>query len=163
MDTECRVFQKRCSSSNFFTEVNRKAVCLLCSQDVAVLRCHYVSFHADKYDNFQGQRRKEKVDELLSGLKKQSIFTHRQDISDAAAKASYLIANEIAVASKPYSEGEFIKTCMVKAAEIVCPEKRQAFANISLTRNTITDRISDLSVDLDRQLKRKVKAFIAFF
>ncbi|XP_028456300.1 scavenger receptor cysteine-rich type 1 protein M130-like [Perca flavescens] len=50
----------------------------------------------------------------------------------------------------------------MKAAEIVCPEKCQAFANISLTRNTVADRISDLSVDLDSQLKQKVKSFIAF-
>ncbi|XP_023254026.1 general transcription factor II-I repeat domain-containing protein 2B-like [Seriola lalandi dorsalis] len=42
------------------------------------------------------------------------------------------------------------------------PGKRQAFANISLTRNTVADRISDLSEDLDSQLKRKVKSFIAF-
>lgn len=122
VDTECRVFQERWSSSYFFAEVNGKAVCLLCSQHVAVLKeyniCrHYVSFHAHKYDNFQGQQRKEKVDELLSRLKKQqSVFTHSRDISDAAAKASYLIAQEIAVASKPFSEGEFVKTCMVKAA-----------------------------------------------
>ena len=71
-------------------------------------------------------------------------------------KASYLIANEIAVASKPFSEGEFVKTCMLKVVEIVCPEKRPAFANISLTRNTVADTISDLSADLDSQLKRKV-------
>ena len=138
--------------------------CLLCSQHVAVLkeynlRCHYVSFHADKYDHVQGQLRKEKVDELLSSLKKQqSVFTRSRDISDSAVKASYLNAKEITVASKPFIEGKFIKTCMVKAAEIVCPEKQQAFTNISLTRNTI----SDLSVDLDSQLKNKVKAFIAF-
>ena len=50
-----------------------------------------------------------------------------------------------------------MKTCMLKAAETMCPEKRQAFANISLTRNTIADRISDLSKVLDSQLKRKVK------
>ncbi|KAL3989177.1 hypothetical protein ACER0C_013495 [Sarotherodon galilaeus] len=149
-------------------EVNGKAVCLVCSQHVAVLkeynlRRHYVSLHADKYDNFQGQRRREKVNELLAGLKKQqSVFTHSRDISDAAVKANYLIANEIALASKPFSEGEFVKTCMMTASEIVCPEKRQACANISLTRNTVADRISDLSADLDRQLKQKVKSFIVF-
>lgn len=155
------MFQEKWSSSYLFTEVNGKAVCLVCSQHVAVLkeynlRRHYVSLHADKYDNFQGQRRREKVNELLVGLKKQqSVFTHSRDISDAAVKASYLIANEIALASKPFSEGEFVKTCMMKASEIVCPEKRQAFANISLTRNTVADRISDLSADLDSQLKQK--------
>jgi len=38
-------------------------------------------------------------------------------------KASYLIANDIALASKPYCEGEFVKTCILKAAEIVCSKK----------------------------------------
>ena len=79
-------------------------------------------------------------------------------------KASYLnlIANDIALASKPFCEGEFVKTCILKAAEIVCPEKRQVFANISLTRNTVAERISDLSANLDSQLKNKVKSFVTF-
>lgn len=51
---------------------------------------------------------------------------------------------------------------MMKAAELLCPEKRQEFANISLTRNTMAERISELSADLDRQLKHKVKSFVAF-
>ncbi len=58
-------------------------------------------------------------------------------MSDAAVKASDFIANEIASASKLCSDGDFVKTCMPKAAEDVCPEKQQAFANISLTRNTV--------------------------
>jgi len=127
------------------------------------LRRHYEALHAEKYKNLQGHRRIEKVNELLARLKKQqSVFTRSQEISDAAVKASYLIAKEIALASKPFSEGEFVKTCLLKAAETVCPEKRQAFANISLTRNTVADRISGLSEDLDSQLKRKVRSFIAF-
>ena len=65
------------------------------------------------------------MNELVAGLKKQqSAFTCSREISDAAVKASYLIANEIALASKPFSEGEFVKTCMLKAAETLCPEKR---------------------------------------
>lgn len=44
--------------------------------------------------------------------KQQSAFTPSRDISDAAVKASYLIAQGIAVASKPFSEGKFVKSCM---------------------------------------------------
>ncbi|XP_037789324.1 general transcription factor II-I repeat domain-containing protein 2-like [Penaeus monodon] len=127
------------------------------------LRRHYETLHAEKYKNLQGQQRLEKVNELLTALKKQqSVFSRSREISDAAVKASYLIANEIALASKPFSEDEFVKTCMLKAAQTVCPDKRQAFENISLTRNTVADRISDLAEDLDSQLKRKVKSFIVF-
>lgn len=45
---------------------------------------------------------------------------------------------------------------------MVCPEKRQAFANISLTRNTGADRISDILADLESQLKHKAQPFVAF-
>ena len=84
--------------------------------------------------------------------KQQSVFAQSLDISDATVKASDLIVNEIAVASKPFSESKFIKTCTVKAAEIVSSEKRQAFENVSLTRNTIAEKISDLLMDLNGQL-----------
>ena len=38
--------------------------------------------------------------------------------------------------SKPFSEGEFVKICQMKATEIVCPEKHQAFADISLRKHS---------------------------
>ena len=97
VDAECRLFQGKWSSSYLFTELNGKAVCLLCLQQVSVLkeynvRRHYETLHADKYNNFQGQHRREKVNELLASLKKQqSVFTHSREISDAAVKASYLL------------------------------------------------------------------------
>ncbi|KAK7925150.1 hypothetical protein WMY93_007460 [Mugilogobius chulae] len=127
------------------------------------IKRHYETHHRERYERFQGEARKEKINELLAGLKKQqNVFTRSREISDAAVKASYLIANKIALASKPYAEGEFVKTCMLTAAEMVCPEKRQAFANISLARNTVADRISELAQDLDCQMAQKVKAFVAF-
>jgi len=61
---------------------------------------------------------------LTAGLKKQqSVSTSSRDISAAAVNASYLIAYNIALASKTCCEGEFVKTCILKAAEIVCSEK----------------------------------------
>ncbi|XP_066980426.1 general transcription factor II-I repeat domain-containing protein 2-like [Macrobrachium rosenbergii] len=167
VDTECRVFQEKWTQYYLFTEVNTKPVCLVCNQQVSVLkeyniRRHYETHHEEKYHHLQGQLRKEKINELLTGLKKQqSAFTRIREVSDAAVKASYLIANELVQASKPFSDGEFVKTCMLKAAEVVCPEKRPAFANISLSRNTVADRVEDLSGDLGGQMNDKIKSFIA--
>ena len=82
--------------------------------------------HAERYHGLQGQPRREKVKELIAGLKKQqSVFTSRPDISAVDVKASYLTADDIALASKPYCEGEIVKTCILQAAEIVCSEKLQ--------------------------------------
>ncbi|GAA6090000.1 general transcription factor II-I repeat domain-containing protein 2A-like [Tachysurus ichikawai] len=127
------------------------------------IRRHYETQHGEKYNRLHGELRRQKVNEMLVGLRKQqSVFPRSREASDSAVKDSYLIACEIALASKPYCQGEFIKNCMLKAAEIVCPEKRQAFANISLTRNNVADRFSELSADLDSQLKCKVESFLAF-
>ena len=98
-------------------------MCLVCNQQVSVLkeyniRRHYET-HKEKYHHLKGQLRKEKIDKLLAGLmKQQSTFTLSREVSDAAVKASYLIAHEIVQASKPFSDGEFVKTCMLKAAEV---------------------------------------------
>ena len=119
------MFQDKWTECYFFTNVNGKAVCLVCHQQVSVLkeynvRRHYETQHSRKFKSIQGKSRTDKVKELLSGLKKQqSVFTHTKEVSDAAVKASYLTAKEIAVASKPFSDGEFVKNCMLKAAEVV--------------------------------------------
>ena len=67
------------------------------------IRRHYETQYVEKYDSLQGQLRREKINELLVGLKKHlSVFTRSREVSDAAVKASYIIANKIALASKPY-------------------------------------------------------------
>ena len=50
---------------------------------------------------------------------------------------------------------------MLKAAEVVFPEKRSAFANISLSKNT-RYRVTELSGDLGSQMNDKIKSLIAF-
>ena len=103
--------------------------CLVCLQQASVwnkynIRRHYETHHAESYLGLQEQPRREKGKELIAGLKKQhSVFTSSRDISAAAVKASYLIAIDIALASKPDCEGKFVKTCILKAAEIACSEK----------------------------------------
>jgi len=137
-------------------------ICLMRPQQVSVMkkynnRRHCETHHVERYRGLQGQPRREKVKELIAGLKKQQpVFTSSRDTSATAVKASYLTANYIALASKPYSEGEFVKTCILNSAEIVCSEKLQVFANISLTRTTVTERISNIFANLDSQLKNKV-------
>ena len=94
IDAECRVFQDKWTECYFFTNVNGKAECLVCQQQVSVLkeynvRRHYETQHSGKFKSIQGKSRTDKVKELLSGLKKQqSVFTHTKEVSDAAVKAS---------------------------------------------------------------------------
>ncbi len=47
----------------------------------------------------------------------------------------------------------------MKVATTICPEKMQDFKNISLSRNTVGQRIEDLSANLKEQVTDKVPTF----
>ena len=53
---------------------------------------------------------------------------------------------------KPFTEGEFVKDCVMKMVDNICPEKQQEIANTCLSRNTVARRIEELSADVKRQV-----------
>ncbi|KAF7247962.1 Cartilage-associated protein [Varanus komodoensis] len=79
-----------------------------------------------------------------------------------ATKASYEVAMLIVKHCKPFTEGEFIKDCMMKMVEKICPEKKQVFANVCLARNTVVRRIENVSSDIKGQLEAKGVKFDFF-
>ena len=70
----------------------------------------------------------------------QLMFKKSNQESQTSTHASYLVAYEIAKRGKSFLEEEFVKDCMLKVAEIVCPDKLQAFQNLSLSRMILTPR-----------------------
>ena len=92
--------------------------------------------------------RQEKMSELKSSLVKQkSYFTDINKAREASVKASFAISEMIAKSSLPFVEGKFIKQCMLKACEILCPEKSRCFEDISLSANTVARRVTELAAD----------------
>ena len=69
------------------------------------------------------------------------MFKKATSQSEAAVKASYIVAEEIAKSARPFNEGEFVKKCMMKVCDQVCPEKKQAFSNVSLSRNAVAEHM----------------------
>ncbi|XP_026461497.1 general transcription factor II-I repeat domain-containing protein 2-like, partial [Ctenocephalides felis] len=57
---------------------------------------------------------------------KQQFLFHE---SEAAVNASYALSEMIARHLNPFNDGDFIKECLIKAAEIVCPGNVTAFEN----------------------------------
>ena len=82
--------------------------------------------------------------------------------SESAVKASYEISCLLAKHTKPFSEGSMVKECMIKAAENVCPEKVKVFQEISLSRNTVAQRITQIVDDLREQLQELSSSFQCF-
>ena len=92
----------------------------------------------------------------------QLLFVKKQNENELMVRASYIISEKIAKASKPFSEGEFLKECMIAAADIICPKMKNAFANLSLSRRTVTERCEEIANNLSSQLYKKSDEFVAF-
>ena len=92
----------------------------------------------------------------------QNLFTKATAKSDAAVKTSFVVAKEIIRASKCCLESAFLKQCMLKICEHVCPDQIQTFSNISLSRNTIAVRVRKLADNLTTQLDEESRRYLAF-
>ncbi|KAJ4923441.1 hypothetical protein JOQ06_021440 [Pogonophryne albipinna] len=64
--------------------------------------------------------------------------------------------------SKPFSDGEFIKECLLDSAALICPEKKEAFEKVPLSRRTVTRRIEDIAGNLELQLQNRAVNFDFF-
>ncbi|GCC27869.1 hypothetical protein chiPu_0006295 [Chiloscyllium punctatum] len=80
----------------------------------------------------------------------------------AHAKTSYVISHKIARNSKPFSDGEFIKERLLDSAELICPEEKEAFENMPLSRRTVMRRIGGIERNLELQLQHRAVNFDFF-
>ena len=140
---------QRLDAEVFFTKVGNKAVCLLCGQSVAALKEYNISRHYAT-----------ELDRKLA--RQQNVFVKGKLAQKALTHTSYRVAYNIATHSKPFSDGEFFKKCMLDVADQVCPENRQKFEEVSLSRRTAARRIKAIGEDLTSQLKGLVPSFQLF-
>ncbi|XP_061765856.1 general transcription factor II-I repeat domain-containing protein 2-like [Nerophis ophidion] len=165
---ENRTFLDRWETEYLFICVKDRPVCLVCGANVSVtkeynIRRHYETKHQDKYKDLDTTQRSQKIEEMKRGLlSQQYMFKKATTQNEAAVKASYIVAEEIPKSTRPFNEGEFVKKCMLKICDQLCPEKKQAFSNVSLSRNTIAESTCDLAANLHDQLMEKGKDFVSF-
>jgi hypothetical protein len=100
------------------------------------LRRHYETLHRDAFGVLEAKLREDKLENLKSDLQRQqNIVTVATKSNEAAVHASFAISQIIAKKSKPFTDNEYVKECLMKAAEILCPEKKHFFKTISLSAN----------------------------
>ena len=99
---ENRTFLDRWETDYLFTYVKEKPVCLVCGANVSIIkeyniRRHYETKHEDKYNDLDMTQRSQKVEEMKKGLvSQQNMFKKATAQSEAAVKASYIAAEEVA-------------------------------------------------------------------
>ena len=148
MDDEHRLFQDRWIVQYIFEEFSWNAICLVNKEKLAVLKKHNFKSHdwtkhGEQYD-YQGNERKPWVTQLHRGQSsQQGLFHKAKKEADAAVEASYVLCEWITKAVKPFSEGLFLRNCMLQVADDLCPEKKSLFKNTSLSTNTVAERINE--------------------
>ncbi len=168
VDSECRVFKEEWTTTYFFTNIGQKAVCLICQESIAVfkdynLSRHFSSKHSNYGVNLSPAEKANKALKLATNLKaQQNTFTKQCSIQESVTKASYVVAHKIAKHSKPFSDGEFVKDCMVETADIICPGYKSQFEKMSLSRRTITRRVEVIAEEMLSELKKKADNFSLF-
>lgn len=86
------------------------------------LRRHFKTKPQDKFKNLEGEQKLQK--ELKRNPTSQQKFsTKTKSQSEAAVKGSFIVAEEIEQSAWPFTEGEFLKSWMMKVCDFLCPEK----------------------------------------
>ncbi|XP_076357306.1 general transcription factor II-I repeat domain-containing protein 2-like [Tachypleus tridentatus] len=72
---------------------------------------------------------------------------------------SYKIVHRMAERGKPFTDGNFIKECMMEAANELCPEKANFFESISLSATSVVRRAEELGENIALQIRQKARNF----
>ena len=158
IDSECRKFKDQWNIQYFVIESSNKALCLICNESIAVfkeysIKRHYETKHFQNYSKYTGSLRTEKFEAMKHGLKsQQSSFTKLKTEQEAATRASFRVALEIAKRGKPFTDGEMIKECIIAVAEEMCPEKVNLLKTVSMSANTVARRVENIAENTYSQL-----------
>ncbi|KAG0729770.1 General transcription factor II-I repeat domain-containing protein 2 [Chionoecetes opilio] len=168
VDLECRAFSPEWEKY-FFTERFGQAQCLICLKTVAVLkeynmRHHWETRHqASSFASMSVAERKEAIVKLSGNLQKStSLFRKQTAEADKVTRASYEVSCLLARLMKPFTDGDFIKECIMVVMDSLCPEKRSAFESVSLSPRTVCRRIEEMSDRVNDSLKICCSNFDAF-
>jgi hypothetical protein len=82
--------------------------------------------------------------------------------AESVVWGSFVVSEKIAKHSKSYSHGEFVRQCFVAVVDILCPNNSNGMHAISLSRRTVTRRVSELAADVDQNLRDRASKFEEF-
>jgi hypothetical protein len=77
-------------------------------------------------------------------------------------RACFVDSEKIMEHSNSYSDGEFVKECLVAAVDILYPNNSNNVNAIRLSRRTMTRGIDKLADDLEQGLRNRTSKFGAF-
>jgi hypothetical protein len=169
IDKENRVFNHKWTENYCFVERFGQSQCAICFKIVAANKEYNIRRHWETKHNshllatLKGKKRKSELSRLLRSLENSdSIFRVDLKKENAITKSSYDVALLLARKLKPFSDGEFVKDCVMSVVKNLCPERSEDFNNVSLSSRTIRRRIEEMSFDVSSTIKSSCKKLLVY-
>ena len=118
LEKSYRIFNDDWIHRYFFINSRNKVVCLFCQETVAVIKEYNLKRHHQTKDGefarevSQEERRKKSSEYVKKLEKQQAVFEKQSVLQTSASQASFMVAYNLARNSKPFSDGEFVKTVL---------------------------------------------------
>ncbi|GFX78633.1 general transcription factor II-I repeat domain-containing 2-like protein [Trichonephila clavipes] len=124
LEDENRQFQSEWENLYFFIHEKDNAVCLICRHSISILKPYNLKSH---YEQKYGE-----IDKLTVGERKaklnltsqQYIFHKQTTQSNGIVSASFRVSHIIAKNMKPFTDGNYIKDCLIAVVEEIFPKKK---------------------------------------
>ncbi|XP_067929915.1 prolow-density lipoprotein receptor-related protein 1-like [Watersipora subatra] len=106
---------------------------------------------------YNTEEKRQLAEMLTKSLKAQrQVLTQSREVDIANTMVSFEIAKILTKHQKPFSDGEIVKECLLKLAEVKCSQMLKSVSDVSLSRITIVRRVEDMGSDIAYQLKVKL-------
>ena len=94
--------------------------------------------------------REDLVKKLKNSLSaEQNVFKKPvQQTENAVGTASFIVAEEIAPSSRPFNDGEFVRSCINNVTKLLVPDQAHLFEKINPSRATISRRIQEIGQNI---------------
>ena len=94
---------------------------------------------------------------MKRGLETQrNVFTRKFAENESFTRTSYKIMHKMAERGKLFTDGNFIKECMMEAVNDLCPEKADLFGRFSLSAISVVRR-TELGENIVQQIREKAR------
>ncbi|XP_076397681.1 general transcription factor II-I repeat domain-containing protein 2-like isoform X2 [Megachile rotundata] len=160
-------FKPSWESDYFFIEHEGVPTCLICGKKLHQVKKYNLQRHFQSMHGHHAQLAGEEREAEVAQLKQKFVEAEVEEetvssCSEAAVRASFGIALEIARSSRSYTDGDVVKKYLVNAAGQLCPTEVQTFEAISLSRMTIARRIQSMASNVMDQLRQLCATFTVY-
>ena len=127
------------------------------------IRRHFDTNHANYHSSLTTQRREVTSQRLVANFWiSQNTLFQQSAVHESIITASFLLVFKIAQESKPFSDEEFVKQCMVETAGVLCLYTKSKYGQVNLSRRTVTRHTKQIDERLANELEEKADSFIFY-